>query len=80
MSHLDTLGADEFGQVSASARRLFERLNPAVGPRSIYDFEVAQDTGLPLGTVRRCMEQLDGEAVTVELYGADYRVTAILGG
>ena len=79
MSHLDTLSVDEFDRVSTSARHLFERLDSSAGRPNVYDFEVAQDTGLPLDTVRKCLEQLDGETVRVEVYGLDYRVTALLG-
>ena len=78
MSHVDGLNADECSQVFASVRRLFERLNASDGNPNVYDFEVSQDTGLPVDTVRRCLEHIDGQAVTLELYGSDYRVTALL--
>jgi hypothetical protein len=74
---LEASTVDDFARVAPSARRLFDRLNTSMGSPNVYDFEVAQDTGLPLGVVRRCLEPALRAEVTLEVYGSDYRVTAL---
>jgi hypothetical protein len=76
--------AEHVEQVRASVRGLFRRLNPSTSPTdlgtaAVYDWEVAADTGLSLLTIRACLQHLGGEAAAVELYGADDRVTGLLG-
>lgn len=82
MSHLDRPDHDELEEVSITVRGLFHRLDstgsdPELGAVAVYDWEIADDTGLPIDAVRTYLQRLDGQGFAVERYGLDYRVTAI---
>jgi hypothetical protein len=74
--------------VGKSARRLFETLNPhyRLGDESagsvlaVYDWEIANDTGLDLETVRGGLRALSGMTLEVQTVVDEHRVTAVLDG
>lgn len=77
---------DDDDRVRESARRLFERLNPPVRdrgipadaePLAIYDWEIADDTQVGIGTVRSALRYLDGTDVVVEAVNDEHRVVAL---
>jgi hypothetical protein len=82
----DTLLADP--RVRDSARRLFERLNPAErDPEipaeapllAIYDWEIASDTEIDLADVRASLRLLDGTAIVLGTVNDEHRVVSIAG-
>jgi hypothetical protein len=73
--------------VGKSARQLFEALNPQyrLGAESsaalaIYDWEIANDTGLDLDTVRGGLRALSGVTLEVQTVHDEHRVTGLLDG
>ena len=74
-------------RVRDSARRLFERLNPAerhpeipadAPPLAIYDWEIANDTDLPLDAVRTALRLHDGTAIVLGTVNDEHRVIDLL--
>ena len=72
--------------VEASARKLYERLNPAVRdpeipvdapPLPVYDWEIASDTEIELDTVRFALQVLSGRTVNVETVNDEHVVVAL---
>lgn len=72
--------------VEASARKLYERLNPAVRdpeipaeapPLPIYDWEIASDTELELDSVRFALQVLDGRVVSLQTVNDEHIVVAL---
>jgi hypothetical protein len=83
-SHHDTVLADP--RVRASARSLFERLNPAErDPEipadapllAIYDWEIARDTEIELADVRAALRLLDGTAIVLGTVNDEHRVVSL---
>lgn len=72
--------------VEASARKLYERLNPAVRDPEIavdapslpiYDWEIARDTSIELDSVRFALQVLDGRAVSLQTVNDEHIVVAL---
>jgi hypothetical protein len=73
-------------RVGQSARKLFERLNPRLrgnrgeddaGVLAIYDWEVVNDTGLDLESVRAYLRSLDGVWLRVKVTTEEHRVVGL---
>ena len=80
----DTVLADS--RVRDSARRLFERLNPAdrdpeisadAPLLAIYDWEIAGDTEIELADVRTALRLLDGTAIVLGTVNDEHRVISL---
>jgi hypothetical protein len=78
---------DDYFRVRDSARRLFERLNPAERDHeiaadapllAIYDWEIAKDTELALDEVRTALRLHDGTAIVLGTVNDEHRVVAVL--
>ena len=74
-------------RVRDSARRLFERLNPAERDHeiaadapllAIYDWEIANDTNLALDAVRTALRLHDGTAIVLGTVNDEHRVVDLL--
>jgi hypothetical protein len=74
-------------RVRDSARRLFERLNPAERDRDIpadapllavYDWEIANDTEIDLAAVRTALRLLDGTSIVLGTVNDEHRVTSLV--
>lgn len=73
-------------RVEESARKLWDRLNPAVRDREIpreashlpiYDWEIASDTELELDAVRAALQNLDGRAVALQAVNDEHFVIGL---
>jgi hypothetical protein len=73
-------------RVRDSARRLFDRLNPAErDPEiaagapllAIYDWEIAGDTEIELADVRTSLRLLDGTAIVLGTVNDEHRVISL---
>jgi hypothetical protein len=74
-------------RVRDSARRLFERLNPADRDHEIpadapllavYDWEIASDTEIELAAVRTALRLLDGTSIVLGTVNDEHRVIAVV--
>ena len=81
-----TDGVRADSRVRDSARRLFERLNPADRGHEIpagapllavYDWEIANDTEIALADVRTSLRLLDGTAITLGTVNDEHRVVSL---
>ena len=72
--------------VEESARRLYERLNPAVRDRDIpagapalpiYDWEIASDTSIDLDDVRTALRVLSGRTISLRTINDEHVVVAL---
>jgi hypothetical protein len=80
----DTVLADS--RVRDSARRLFERINPAdrdpeipagAPLLAIYDWEIASDIEIDLADVRTSLRLLDGTAIVLGTVNDEHRVISL---
>jgi hypothetical protein len=80
----DSVLADS--RVRDSARRLFNRLNPAerdpeipadAPVLAIYDWEIADDTEIELADVRTSLRLLDGTAIVLGTVNDEHRIISL---